>query len=399
MDEKPSILFVDDEPGIRLTLGQILSHAGFEVTTAGTVAEALQLIASQKFQVLLADLNIGEPGDGFTVVSAMRRSQPDAVTLILTGYPAFETALEAIRQQVDDYLVKPAGPDTLINLIRTKLSGTRTRTAHIPTRRLPELIEELKDEIVATWLREVREDDELMAVRLSDAERTDHLPNFLDETARGALLPELSKNGKKAAVKHGVMRFRQGYTVPMVIREARILQNVIGRKMQEHLLSIQISYVIPDLIRLGATIEDLLEESIRAFLKQRPIEAAKGTDTSLLLLSGDPERAALRARILRDAGFHVVRPENRKEALRILAAQKFDVLVVSYTLSSQSILEFTEIFQQNNPNSPIISVTETKWQDLKVHMDFTVTGTEGPDALIDAVQAAVNRQQLRLVKA
>ncbi|HEX8926782.1 MAG TPA: response regulator, partial [Terriglobales bacterium] len=111
------VLFVDDEPNIRLTLPAILQMHGFEVTTTATVAEALQAMQNGKFDVLLADLNIGQPGDGFTVVSAMRRTQPDALTFILTGFPAFETALEAIRSQVDDYLVKPANINQLVQKI------------------------------------------------------------------------------------------------------------------------------------------------------------------------------------------------------------------------------------------------------------------------------------------
>src|SRR4051812_26237080 len=111
------ILFVDDEPAIRATLPQILRLHGFEVTSAADVGEALQAISNQQFDVLISDLNIGSPGDGFTVVSAMRRTQPSCVTLILTGYPAFETALEAIRSQVDDYLIKPAGVQDLVNAI------------------------------------------------------------------------------------------------------------------------------------------------------------------------------------------------------------------------------------------------------------------------------------------
>ncbi len=100
------VLFVDDEPSIRVTLPAILKRNGFDVTAVGTVAEAIAAISQTQFDILLSDLNIGEPGDGFTVVSAMRRVQPQARSFILTGYPDFESALRAIRNQVDDGLVR-----------------------------------------------------------------------------------------------------------------------------------------------------------------------------------------------------------------------------------------------------------------------------------------------------
>src|SRR5207248_8028454 len=70
---KPRLLFVDDEPSIRTTLTQILQAEGFQVTSCATVPEAIEAINKEKFDVLISDLNVGEPGDGFTVVSAMRR--------------------------------------------------------------------------------------------------------------------------------------------------------------------------------------------------------------------------------------------------------------------------------------------------------------------------------------
>ena len=91
------------------------------------VSDALAAISEDRFDVLIADLNIGMPGDGFTVVSAMRRTQPEAVTIILTGYPAFETALEAIRSQVDDYAVKPANIERMEENC-TALNPIRRRT-------------------------------------------------------------------------------------------------------------------------------------------------------------------------------------------------------------------------------------------------------------------------------
>src|SRR5947209_11490214 len=100
---KQKILFVDDKQSIRITLPAILENAGFEVSVAASVAEALELINHQSFDVLLTDLNIGGPADGFILVNAIRRIQPKSATFILTGYPDFQTALEAIRKQVDDY--------------------------------------------------------------------------------------------------------------------------------------------------------------------------------------------------------------------------------------------------------------------------------------------------------
>lgn len=120
--DQKRILFVDDEPSIRLTLPPILEENGFAVTTAASVAEALSRIQTSRYDVLLSDLNVGEDGDGFLVVGAMREAQPHCVVLILTGYPGFESAIHALRHKVDDYLVKPADVDSMIALINAKIA-------------------------------------------------------------------------------------------------------------------------------------------------------------------------------------------------------------------------------------------------------------------------------------
>ena len=135
------MLFVDDEPGILLTTSAILRSDGYQVKAVGTVRDALSEIASSKFNLLISDLNIGSPSDGFTVVSAMRRTQPDCVTLIVTGFPGFETALKALQTQVDDYLIKPVPPPTLLAVIEQKL---RAREPHrvADTKRVSQIIED-----------------------------------------------------------------------------------------------------------------------------------------------------------------------------------------------------------------------------------------------------------------
>src|SRR5439155_7733654 len=158
---------VDDEPSIRVTLPAILKLKGFEVTTGATVAEALKAIHSQEFDALIADLNIGEPGDGFTIVSAMRRTQPECVNFILTGYPAFESALQAIRSQVDDYLVKPADIKSLIGSIENKLKDRKPRQT-LPPKRIASLLRDNVQEITSKVLEGMKSDPQLGQLRLSD---------------------------------------------------------------------------------------------------------------------------------------------------------------------------------------------------------------------------------------
>ena len=261
----PKVLFLDDEENIRLTLGMYLEDHGFIVTSVATVPEALRLITQQTFDVLIADLNVGSPGDGFTVVSAMRRTQPQAVTFILTGYPAFETALEAIRLQVDDYITKPTDTDALVLKIRTKLSEPKA-SHHIEPRRLNTIISENIAEITADWLKTVRKDPELGSFRLSDAEIADHVPRVLSATIRVSGGEQLSEEDRTAARDHGITRRRQGYGAPLLLRESRLLDDAIGRCLQKNLLAVQISYLITDLIAVHRAKQMLVEESLAAFL-------------------------------------------------------------------------------------------------------------------------------------
>lgn len=128
---KRRLLFVDDEPGIRATLPVILRRYGFVVTVAGKVSEALEEIRKQQFDILLCDLNIERENDGYEVVRAIRAIDPTCVMVILTAYPNVESAIEAIHQGVDDYILKPASADTLIALLADKLAKRRERQCPI----------------------------------------------------------------------------------------------------------------------------------------------------------------------------------------------------------------------------------------------------------------------------
>jgi DNA-binding NtrC family response regulator len=83
-------LLVDDEDGVRESLKAVLEFSQFRVKTATNVPDAIHLIDTEPFDVLLSDLHLPAAGDGFTSVSAMRHRHPDAITLLFTGFPALK---------------------------------------------------------------------------------------------------------------------------------------------------------------------------------------------------------------------------------------------------------------------------------------------------------------------
>lgn len=265
----PELLFVDDEESIRLTLPLVLEPHGFKVTVAKSVSEAIRLITQRRFDVLLADLNIDRDGDGFAVVSAMRSAHPDAATFILTGYPAFETALEAIRKQVDGYFIKPSDADEIVSAIKARLNNQSLQPRAEATR-LADFIEQNRDEIVERWVTEVQNDPQLATIRISDAERKDHVPRLLNSAVSIMRGHQLAAAMREASRLHGTTRARQGYTLVLLLREAKLLRTIIGVFIQEHLLEIVLSYVVSDMTRIYESFDAVLEYSVQAFIQTAP---------------------------------------------------------------------------------------------------------------------------------
>jgi ActR/RegA family two-component response regulator len=264
MEKRLRVLFVDDEQNIRLTLPAILQQHGFEVSVAATVAEALAIISRERFDVLLSDLNIGQPGDGFVVVSAMRRTQPDAVTMIITGYPAFESALEAIRNQVDDYITKPAEIPKLVETMRQKVVNRQPYRAIVP-KRATAIIRENRNEIVRQWLMDITRSSETRGAHLRRDSWSYFIPDLLASTIEAAECgkTELSADERAFAKSHGEKRREQGFSASMLTEEIRLLLHVIGATIQNNLLAVDLSHVIPDLLAMADFLSLMLRESLR----------------------------------------------------------------------------------------------------------------------------------------
>jgi DNA-binding response OmpR family regulator len=273
--EQPKVLVVDDDENIRSTLTGVLTFNQFSVTTATNVGEALHLIDTEPFDVLLSDLHMPGAADGFTVVSAMRHTNPEAVTLMYTGYPALKEAMSAILLQADEILLKPLAPPTLVAQIREKLKNRGTRKL-TNTERVASILERDTTTTINDWLERVDAEDELTCVPLSKEQRTGHLPKLLQELVHRLRVPRNlgTKQVSDAAVEHGKIRLSQGYSIPMIIEESRILQVSIFHTLQKNLSTVDFSLLLTDVMTIADEVDSQLKQTITSFMGQAAASTA-----------------------------------------------------------------------------------------------------------------------------
>lgn len=266
------ILCADDDLAVLHSLERVLAASGFEVDAVSNVRDALDRISRRQYDVLLADLNIGEPGDGFTVVSAMRRLQPGASTFILTGYPDIESAIQAIRKQVDDYFTKPLNIQALLDAISAARSSGRSNALMQAPLTVWEFLHRNKETICESWLDETARNPELAAIPLDRKQRMNEMPELLEglfeSSARDEL--KLSERAMASARAHGRQRYVHGFTIPQIVTEFRVLQQVLSYAIQNHLLSIDLSTLVHDMFAVGESIHGALEVAVRAYQGQIP---------------------------------------------------------------------------------------------------------------------------------
>lgn len=254
------ILFVDDELSIRATLAPILEKSGFEVHTAGSVQEALLEINTAQFDALIADLNVNEPGDGLLVISAMRHIQPRCANFILTGYPGFETALEAIHHQVKDYLVKPVNAEVLVSTLRDKINAPKST---LGVYRVPELLSKHRNDILAYTIEAIRKNREISDGSPCDEELTDHLGAFLDAAIRGSGQEQaaLTADILRRAIEYGKRHEEHHLPAAIVAAHFRLLELSIYRVLEENF---PLTTLISDLKVSVTTLHLLFEEYLHS---------------------------------------------------------------------------------------------------------------------------------------
>jgi two-component system nitrogen regulation response regulator NtrX len=116
----PSILVVDDEPGVRSSITGVLQDEGFEVDTAGTGEECLEKANGAAFDVIVLDIWL--PGlDGLTTLQRLRERQIDSQVVIISGHGNIESAVRAIKMGAFDFIEKPLSLEKTVLVVRNAL--------------------------------------------------------------------------------------------------------------------------------------------------------------------------------------------------------------------------------------------------------------------------------------
>ncbi|MGQ9634326.1 MAG: sigma-54-dependent transcriptional regulator [Bryobacteraceae bacterium] len=120
-----TILVVDDDPGFRRLIETILVREGYQVQTAGSVADALRQGQTRSFHLVISDLKLPD-GDGLAVLKWWKDNAAETPVIMITAYGSVSSAVEAMKLGAADYIGKPlSSPDELRLLVRRTLDQRR----------------------------------------------------------------------------------------------------------------------------------------------------------------------------------------------------------------------------------------------------------------------------------
>src|ERR1700690_1258375 len=116
-DTKACVLVVDDEDSVRTAVRRILGNAEFNVTTATSAREALDILDTRRFDAIVTDIMMPEM-DGLELLRRIRHRDREMPVIILTGHPTLESAVLAVNEGSFRYMMKPFAPDELCATVR-----------------------------------------------------------------------------------------------------------------------------------------------------------------------------------------------------------------------------------------------------------------------------------------
>jgi hypothetical protein len=170
--------------------------------------------------------------------------------------------------QADEVLVKPFDVEQLPKLMNKR----RLTSKPSPTPGKEKVASILDRDVAITiqrWLSRVEQVGELNFLSLTVKQRTEYLPEMKRNITRlrADRTIEAVENPSPAAVAHGQLRYRQGYTAPLIVEESRMLQVCIFETIERNLATVDFTAVLPDIMIIADEVDSQLKQSIGSFLK------------------------------------------------------------------------------------------------------------------------------------
>jgi DNA-binding response OmpR family regulator len=211
MTEALRTLVVDDDDNVRFFLDAALQRAGHDVTCVSSGEHALTQMRESTYDLVILDLRLGRRIDGQRVLEAIKLGWPETMVIILTGHGSLESAMAAIQEGVDGYLLKPIEPSELLQAVRDALDR-RTRQA------------QLQDQTEASLLRHgplVVDVERYMATLHGEA--VELTPKEFD------LLVHLMRNPGRVSSPQELVRIVQGFEADHVHEARQIIKWYVHR--------------------------------------------------------------------------------------------------------------------------------------------------------------------------
>ena len=272
------LLLVDDDETFLFGLKLIFEAHEYEVTTAPSVVEALRLITTEHFDVLVSDLHMPGAGDGLIVVGAIRHANPKAVTLVLSANPDMAKASAAILREADEVFLKPPKIAPIVEAIRSRLSQVNQLPRVQSVESIATVLERERASISEAWLAKMTETGSHKVAPINLREQSEHLPQALDEILYRLRYPQplgLMTLFSMASLQHGARRRRQGFRSPILVEEARALQVAVFRTIQNNLDHIDLGQLPNALMAVADEINAQLLQSLSGYENEKPVEFPK----------------------------------------------------------------------------------------------------------------------------
>jgi len=323
MKSAERILVVDDDRIVLVGLEGVLRHGGFQVTTASSGQEAVELLDSKSFDLVLTDLVLQDV-DGIAVLKQTHQSNPETVVIVITGFASVNSAIEALRQGAFDYLIKPCEDEEILIRVRRGLERRQM------IRRIRE--QELQDERLKAITQ--------TAVTVNDQINTPlNVIQASTEYLRGALEED------NATVRES-LNFIES-EVAKIKEVVSNLAKIVNPRIKQYALD-EITMV--DLDRPVSAGESGMRN-------QRELETGLGNGARILVVDDEETMLQSLSKLLTLMGFETETADSGEKALDVLRQQTVDVVITDINMPGMSGMELLKRVKKKDPHLPVIIIT------------------------------------------